>query len=94
MSERSNVQTGASSNDPTGGLYVPRWLLVAVLVVVALPFIMMGVMMLGMGLFGPVMHGGVAGPGSGMYWFAAFVPALLVLVLMYGVYRLAGNDQH
>lgn len=94
MSERSNVQTGASSNDPTGGLYVPRWLLVGVLVVVGLPFILMTVMMLGMGLFVPVMHGGVAGPGSGMYWFAAFVPALLVVVFTYVVYRFAGNDQH
>lgn len=94
MSKRSNLQTGASPPDPIGGLNVPRWLLVAMLVIVALPFIMMAVMMLGMGLFGPAMHGGVAGHGSGLYWFAALVPVLMVLVLMYGLYRLVGNDEH
>lgn len=93
MSERPNVQTGASSSEPTTVLSVPPWLIAAVLLVVAVPFLMMAVMMFGMGVTGSGMYGAMGGPGPGVFWWAEFVPLLVAIGVMYGAYRLAGRAE-
>lgn len=94
MSERTSVQTGASTNDTTTELGVPRWLLVALLLVLSLPFLMMAVMMLGMGLFGPPMHGAMGGDGHMTAWWLGVVPLLLVLATLYVAVSLVRTDGH
>lgn len=89
MPTQTNVQSSGSSEDGMSGIFVPKWLLIAVLIVVAIPFLMMSLMMLGMGLFGPAMHGGVVGHGPDGVWVLGFVPVLVVGLAIYGVYKLA-----
>lgn len=89
MPTQTNVQSGGSSEDEMSGIFVPKWFLGAVLIVVAIPFVMMSLMMLGMGLFGPAMHGSMGGLGPDGVWVLGFVPFLVVVLAIYGVYKLA-----
>lgn len=91
MSEPPTARSNPSTHEPKKGLYVPRWVLVALLLLLALPFLMMATMMLGMGLMGPPMHGGMEGHGTGVFWVAGFFP-LLVIGVGYGVYRVTGAE--
>lgn len=91
-SEQPGVPAVDSSDDPATGVRIPRWVVVAVLLVVSVPLLMMASMMLMMGWFGLPMHGGMAGADPGIFRIVGFVPLLLVVGGLYGGYRLLTGD--
>ena len=73
-------------------LSIPRWVAIAVTLVVLLPVLAMSSMMLMMGWFGPPMHGGMAVSRPGIFPVIGVIPLLLALSVIYGVYRLSRAD--
>lgn len=62
--------------------------------IVLLPVLTMASMMLLIGLFGPMMHGGMAAAGLGLFPVVGVIPLVLVLAAIYGGYRLYAADKH
>lgn len=70
-------------------LTIPRWAGIAAALVLLLPVLFMSTMMLVVGWFGPPLPGGMAPFDPGLFRLVGSIPVLLVLGVLYGVYRLA-----
>lgn len=90
--EPQNVQTANPSRRAAGPQSPVRFALVIGLLVVSLPFLMMSFMMMGMGLMGPPMQGGMTGPFPGFFPIVGFLALVIVVGVLYGVYRISVTD--
>lgn len=93
-SKQQNIGPPDSTDETAQALGVPRWVIVAVLLILSLPLLLMSSMMLAMGWFGPPMHGGMMSPTPGVFRIVGFIPLLLVLGMIYGVYRLSAANKN
>ena len=87
-SEHPDRQSTTPADEPSKALSVPRWAVITVLLVLFLPVLIMSSMVLVVGSFGPPMHGGMATYTPGIFPVIGVIPPLLVLGVIYGVYRL------
>lgn len=69
-------------------LAVPRWAVGIAGLIVLMPFFIMSLMMVMMGMFGPPIQGRMAGPGPGLFVGVGVIPLLLVLGAFSGLYWL------
>lgn len=88
--ERPTVSTASPAGEPTRRYDLPRLGLLVGLLVVSLPFLMMSVMMMGMGWMGPPMQAQMGGPFPGFFPLVGFVGFLVVVGVLYGTFRLSG----
>lgn len=93
-SEQEEIGPPNSSDETAQALGVPRWAIVAVLVILSLPLLIMSSMIFVMGWFGPPMHGGMMNPNLGVFRIVGFIPLLLLLGMIYGVYRLSAANKN
>lgn len=91
-SEHPNKRS-TPAEESSQALSIPRWVVIAVALIVLVPVLLMSSMMLLMGLFGPPMHGGMAASDPGRFAVVGVVPLLLVLGVSYGAYRLWTADR-
>lgn len=84
-------QTANHTDTPAKTLSIPRWVAIAALLIVLLSAVTMSIMMLVMGWGDPPMHHGMIGSGSILFPIAGILPGLVVLGVVYGVYRLYGT---
>lgn len=87
--EPQNVQTANSPRRAVGSYSPARFALIFGLIVVSLPFLMMSIMMVGMGWMGSPMHGGMAGPITGFFPIVGFLTFVVFVGVLYGVYRVS-----
>lgn len=90
----SSKHTGSQTppvDKPSGSVSIPRWAVIAAALILLLPAVFMSVMMLGTAWLGSPMHGGMDASGLGLFRFVGVIPVLLVLGVMYGLYRLSSG---
>lgn len=87
MDEQTTMQDNPRKHPREEGLYIPRWVLFGSLIVLGFPFLMMGTMMLGMGLFGAPMMAGMSGQSHQFLWIVGVIPPLFVLGVIFLVYK-------
>ena len=87
-SEHPERQTDTSTSNAPQALVIPRWAIITVLLILSLPLLMMSSMMLTMGWMGPPMQGGMTGVDPDLFRVVGFIPLLLGIGILYGVYRL------
>lgn len=92
--EHPDEQTTNPADTAAQALSIPRWAVIVAALVVLLPVLTISSMMLLMGLFGPMMHGGMAAAGPGLFPVVGVIPLVLVLAAIYGGYRLYAADKH
>ena len=90
--EHTNRQTATPAHKSSQVLAIPRWAVIAALLILLMPALIMSSMMLMMVWFGPSMHDGMAAFGPGLFSIVGVVPLLLVLGVIYGMYRLSVAD--
>ena len=91
-SEHPDRQPTTLADKSSQALSIPRWAVLTALLILLLPVLIMSSMMLMMGLLGPPMHGGMATSALGIFPVLGVIPLLLVLGVIYGVYRLYTAD--
>ena len=91
-SEHPDRQPTTPADKSSRALSIPRWAVIAALLILSLPVLIMSSMMLVMGSLGPPMHGGMAVSALGIVPVLGVIPLLLVLGVIYGVYRLSRAD--
>lgn len=80
-------QTTDSADTAAQASSIPRWVVIVAALVVLLPVLLMASIMLMMSSFGPSMHGGIAAAGPGLFPVVGVIPLVLVLAIIYVVFR-------
>lgn len=91
--EPHDVQTANPSRRAAGSDSPLRFVLVFGLLIVSLPFLMMLLMMMGMGWVGPPMHGGMAGQAPRILPVLGFLAFVFLVGVLYAAYRLSTVDE-
>lgn len=92
MSHEHSDREATPADTSSQTLAIPWWAVITAALLLLLPVLIMSSMMLVMGLIGPPMHGWMAASGPGLFRFVGVVPVLLVITVVYGLYRVSAAN--